>query len=100
MKHKEARILVVGDNAVDAEQVCNMLRDRYPYVEATTDPMASDAVFDGLKPQLLVLGHQNQSFVLAHLPSANTLLLTNQNLTLFVLPSSVPDLLFLSVPCP
>ena len=39
MNHKEARILVVGDNAVDAEQVCGMLRERHPYVEATTDPM-------------------------------------------------------------
>lgn len=59
MKHKEARILVVGDNAVDAEQVCNMLRDRYPHVEATTDPMKSDAVFDGIKPQLLVLSFKS-----------------------------------------
>lgn len=59
MKHREARILVVGDNAVDADQVCSMLRDRYPHVEATTDPMASDAVFDGLKPQLLVLGFKS-----------------------------------------
>lgn len=59
MKHKEARILVVGDNAVDAEQVCGMLRDRYPHVEATTDPMKSDAVFDGIKPQLLVLAFKS-----------------------------------------
>ncbi len=59
MKHKEARILVVGDNAVDAEQVCGMLRDRYPHVEATTDPMKSDAVFDGIKPQLLVLSFKS-----------------------------------------
>jgi CheY-like chemotaxis protein len=59
MKYKEARILVVGDNAVDAEQVCTMLRDRYPHVEATTDPMKSDAVFDGIKPQLLVLAFKS-----------------------------------------
>lgn len=59
MKHKEARILVVGDNAVDAEQVCGMLRDRYPHVEATTDPMKSDAVFDTIKPQLLVLSFKS-----------------------------------------
>lgn len=59
MKHEEARILVVGDNAVDAEQVCGMLRDRYPHVEATTDPMKSDAVFDGIKPQLLVLAFKS-----------------------------------------
>lgn len=59
MNHKEARILVVGDNAVDAEQVCSMLRDRYPHVEATTDAMKSDAVFDRVKPQLLVLGFKS-----------------------------------------
>ncbi|NWF47380.1 response regulator [Hydrogenophaga sp. D2P1] len=59
MKHKEARILVVGDNAVDVEQVCNMLRDRYPHVEATTDSNKSDAVFDGIKPQLLVLAFKS-----------------------------------------
>jgi DNA-binding response OmpR family regulator len=59
MNHKEARILVVGDNAVDAEQVCSMLRDRYPHVEATTDPMKSDAVFDRVKPQLLVLAFKS-----------------------------------------
>ena len=59
MNHKEARILVVGDNAVDAEQVCSMLRDRYPHVEATTDPMKSDAVFDRIKPQVLVLAFKS-----------------------------------------
>ncbi len=59
MKHKDARILVVGNNAVDAEQVCGMLRDRYPHVEATTDPAKSDAVFDGFKPQLLVLAFKS-----------------------------------------
>ncbi|MES2890345.1 MAG: response regulator [Pseudomonadota bacterium] len=59
MNHKEARILVVGDNAVDAEQVCSMLRDRYPHVEATTDPMKSDAVFDRVKPQVLVLAFKS-----------------------------------------
>lgn len=59
MNHREARILVVGDNAVDAEQVCGMLRDRYPHVEATTDAMKSDAVFDRVKPQLLVLGFKS-----------------------------------------
>lgn len=59
MKHKDARILVVGDNAVDAEQVCTMLRDRYPHVESTTDPMKSDTVFDGIKPQLLVLAFKS-----------------------------------------
>ncbi|WP_439590352.1 response regulator [Hydrogenophaga sp.] len=55
MKHREARILVVGDNAMDAEQVCDMLRDRYPHVQATTDPKSWDSAFDALKPQLLVL---------------------------------------------
>lgn len=59
MNHKEARILVVGDNAVDAEQVCSMLRDRYPHVEATTDAMKSDAVFDRVKPQVLVLAFKS-----------------------------------------
>ncbi len=59
MNHKEARILVVGDNAVDAEQVCSMLRDRYPHVEASTDPMKSDAVFDRVKPQVLVLAFKS-----------------------------------------
>ncbi|MDP2986389.1 response regulator [Hydrogenophaga sp.] len=59
MNHREARILVVGDNAVDAEQVCSMLRDRYPHVEATTDPMKSDAVFDRVKPQVLVLAFKS-----------------------------------------
>lgn len=59
MNHREARILVVGDNAVDAEQVCSMLRDRYPHVEATTDAMKSDAVFDRVKPRLLVLGFKS-----------------------------------------
>lgn len=59
MNHKEARILVVGDNAVDAEQVCSMLRDRYPHVDATTDPMKSDAVFDRVKPQVLVLAFKS-----------------------------------------
>ncbi len=59
MKHKDARILVVGDNAVDAEQVCGMLRSRYPLTEGTTDPMKSDAVFDRLKPQLLVLAFKS-----------------------------------------
>ncbi|MDP2251943.1 MAG: response regulator [Hydrogenophaga sp.] len=59
MNHREARILVVGDNAVDAEQVCSMLRDRYPHVEATTDPMKSDTVFDRVKPQVLVLAFKS-----------------------------------------
>lgn len=59
MNHKEARILVVGDNAVDAEQVCGMLRERHPYVEATTDPMKSDAVFDRIKPQVLILSFKS-----------------------------------------
>lgn len=59
MNHKEARVLVVGDNAVDAEQVCGMLRDRYPHVEATTDPMKSDAVFDRIRPQVLVLSFKS-----------------------------------------
>ncbi|MDO9504135.1 MAG: response regulator [Hydrogenophaga sp.] len=59
MNHREARILVVSDNAVDAEQVCSMLRDRYPHVEATTDPMKSDAVFDRVKPQVLVLAFKS-----------------------------------------
>ena len=59
MNHREARILVVGDNAVDGEQVCSMLRDRYPNVEATTDPMKSDAVFDRVKPQVLVLAFKS-----------------------------------------
>ena len=59
MSHREARILVVGDNAVDAEQVCSMLRDRYPHVEATTDAMKSDAVFDRVKPQVLVLAFKS-----------------------------------------
>lgn len=59
IKHREARILVVGDNAVDAEQVCDMLRDRYPHVEATTDPIKRDAAFDALKPQLLVLAFKS-----------------------------------------
>jgi CheY-like chemotaxis protein len=55
MKHRDARVLVVGDNAVDGEQVCVMLRDRYPHVEATTDPMKSDGAFERIKPQVLVL---------------------------------------------
>lgn len=59
MNHKEARILVVGDNAVDAEQVCSMLRERHPHVEATTDPLKSDAVFDRIKPQVLVLSFKS-----------------------------------------
>lgn len=59
MNHKEARILVVGDNAVDAEQVCGMLRGRYPHVEATTDPLSSDTVFDRVKPQVLVLAFKS-----------------------------------------
>lgn len=59
MNHKEARILVVGDNAVDAEQVCNMLRERHPHVEATTDPLKSDAVFDRIKPQVLILSFKS-----------------------------------------
>lgn len=59
MSHREARILVVGDNAVDGEQVCSMLRDRYPHVEATTDPMKSDAVFDRVRPQVLVLAFKS-----------------------------------------
>jgi CheY-like chemotaxis protein len=59
MNHKEARVLVVGDNAVDAEQVCGMLRERHPYVEATTDPMKSDAVFDRIKPQVLILSFKS-----------------------------------------
>lgn len=59
MNHREARILVVGDNAMDAEQVCGMLRDRYPHVEASTDPMKSDAVFDRIKPQVLVLAFKS-----------------------------------------
>ena len=59
MNHKEARILVVGDNAVDAEQVCSMLRERHPHVEATTDPLKSDAVFDRIKPQVLILSFKS-----------------------------------------
>ncbi|AOF86722.1 response regulator [Hydrogenophaga sp. RAC07] len=59
MSHREARILVVGDNAVDGEQVCSMLRERYPHVEATTDPMKSDAVFDRVRPQVLVLAFKS-----------------------------------------
>ena len=59
MNHREARIFVVGDNATDAEQVCGMLRDRYPHVEASTDPMKSDAMFDRLKPQVLVLAFKS-----------------------------------------
>lgn len=59
MNHREARILVVGDNAVDAEQVVGMLRGRYPQVEASTDPMSSDAVFDRIKPQVLVLAFKS-----------------------------------------
>lgn len=55
MKHRDARVLVVGDNAVDAEQVCSLLIERYPNVEASTDAMKSDAVFDRIKPQVLVL---------------------------------------------
>jgi len=59
MNHNESRILVVGDNTADAEQVCSMLRDRYPHVQATTDPLKSDAVFDRVKPQVLVLAFKS-----------------------------------------
>ncbi|PKO65868.1 MAG: response regulator [Betaproteobacteria bacterium HGW-Betaproteobacteria-16] len=59
MKHRDARVLVVGDNAADGEQVCAMLRDLYPHVEATTDAMTSDAVFDRVKPQVLVLAFKS-----------------------------------------
>lgn len=59
MKHREARVLVVGDNAVDGEQVCAMLREMYPHVEATTDAMKSDAVFERIKPQVLVLAFKS-----------------------------------------
>lgn len=59
MKHRDARVLVVGDNAADGEQVCAMLRDLYPHVEATTDVMTSDTVFDRVKPQVLVLAFKS-----------------------------------------
>ncbi|MDO8905692.1 response regulator [Hydrogenophaga sp.] len=59
MKHREARVLVVGDNAMDGEQVCVMLRERYPQVEATTDALKSDAVFERVKPQVLVLAFKS-----------------------------------------
>ena len=59
MKHRDARVLVVGDNAADGEQVCAMLRDLYPHVEATTDAMTSDTVFDRVKPQVLVLAFKS-----------------------------------------
>ena len=59
MKHRDARVLVVGDNAMDGEQVCAMLRDLYPQVAATTDAMTSDAVFDRVKPQVLVLAFKS-----------------------------------------
>jgi len=59
MKHRDARVLVVGDNAMDGEQVCVMLRDLYPQVEATTDALKSDAVFERVKPQVLVLAFKS-----------------------------------------
>ncbi|MBA4265603.1 MAG: response regulator [Comamonadaceae bacterium] len=59
MKHRDARVLVVGDNAMDGEQVCAMLRELYPHVEATTDAMKSDAVFERIKPQVLVLAFKS-----------------------------------------
>ncbi len=59
MKHRDARILVVGDNAVDCEQVCVLLRDLYPKVEASTDTLKSDAVFERVKPQVLVLAFKS-----------------------------------------
>lgn len=59
MKHRDARVLVVGDNAMDGEQVCVMLRDLYPHVEATTDALKSDAVFERVKPQVLVLAFKS-----------------------------------------
>lgn len=59
MNQNDAQILVVGDNSIDAEQVCNMLRERYPHIQATTDPAKSDMVFDRVKPQILVLSFKS-----------------------------------------
>jgi len=59
MPHHEARMLVVADNAVDVEQVCGMLRGKYPHIQASADPAAADAAFDRVKPHVLVLAFKS-----------------------------------------
>jgi CheY-like chemotaxis protein len=41
------------------EQVCGMLRGKYPHVEASADPAVTDAAIDRVKPQVLVLAFKS-----------------------------------------